>query len=441
MKQIIEDLYKFDRYLLGVGYDNALDYIKMLIPLNVIEVKSGTKVGDWVIPKEWVIRDGWIKFNGEKIVDYKKDPLAVTVCSLPVNKTVDREELKKHLHASVERPDSYAYSYKFYDRDWGFSMPKNKVLLTPAVDPMAINPEVPQSTDVLPEGQYEVFVDSEDRDGIMKIGVHTIPGKSDREILIFAHLDHPHQANDNLSGVACLIDMAGMMKDRFDHTIKLIFCPETIGSIAYAETQDISKVDFVLSVDSIGNDETLLFQKSFDKFDRLNYCMHLAVAGQGVSYRKGEFRHEYGADEYYFNDPKVGIPGIFLTRLPYKEYHTADDTPDKIIDEKIKEVQRVILKCIDFYERDYIPEMLVKGPIMRSKYGIQATDKMLNKELDYLFYSIDGKKYLTDIIMSLGVGFDFAYDILNKLGKENVRRVNPSKVKKQSTSTKKHKRL
>jgi hypothetical protein len=66
---------------------------------------------------------------------------------------------------------------------------------------------------------------------------------------------------------------------------------------------------------------------------------------------------------------------------------------------------------------------------------------MLNKELDYLFYSIDGKRYLSDIIMSLGVGFDFAYDTLKKLGEQNVRRINPGQVKKQSPAAKKHKRL
>jgi aminopeptidase-like protein len=434
MNDIIKDLFKFDRYLLGSGYESALDYIKMLIPLKVISIPSGTKVGDWTVPKEWIIRDAWVKFNGEKILDFKKDPLCVTQCSLPVDKLVTLDEFKKHLMISDERPDAYSFDYAFYDRRWGFTMPKNKILKTlPANEG-----EVPKTEDVLKEGEYHVFVDSDDRDGEMKIGVHTIKGKTDREILLFAHLDHPYQANDNLSAVACLIDLAGHLKGRFEHTIKIIFCPETIGSIAYAETQDISKVDFVLALDSIGNDDTLLFQKAFDKFDRLNYCMHLAVAGQGVSYRKGDFRFQYGADEYYFNDPKVGIPGIFISRLPFNEYHTSDDTPDKVIDEKLKEVQRVILKCIDFYERDYIPKMNIRGPIMRSKYGIQTDDKMLNKELDYLFYSIDGKRYLTDIIMSLGIGFDFAYDVLAKIEKHGgISRITPSEKGLKKTSKKK----
>ena len=428
MKQIIEDLFKLDRQLLGEGYHNALAYISHLLPLEVKTIKSGTKVGDWTIPNEWVIRDGWIKFNGEKLVDYKKNPLCITVYSLPINKKVTLEELKKHLHSVVDVPKAYAYDYRFYDRDWGFTIPYEESLK-------------------LTEGEYEVFIDAEDKKGEMEIGIHTIKGNTDKEILLFAHLDHAYMANDNLSGVACLIDMADRLHDGFfDHTIKLIFCPETIGSIAYAETQDISKVDFVLAVDSVGNpldefgkESTLMFQKSFDIYNRLNYCMHLSVAEQGVSYRKGEFRHVYGADEYYFNDPEVGIPGIFLTRLPFVEYHTSEDTPDKISEAKIKEVQNVIYGCIKCYESDFIPKRTgVKGVLMRSKHGIQTSDRALNRDLDYLFFRVDGKKWLSEIIINLGMGMEYALSIVKKLENDKIiQRVNTGKKSVRPSSKKK----
>lgn len=410
MKQIIEDLFKLDRQLLGEGYDFALDYIDERLPLEVFHVKSGTKVGDWVIPNNWIMRSGWIKLNGKKIVDYVENPLCVTVYSQPIHKTMKWDELKSHLHYSTEMPDAYAYDYRFYERDWGFSVPKTVI-------------------DALPtDGEYEVYIDSEDVSGEMSIGVHTIPGKTDREILLFAHLDHPYQANDNLSGVACLMDLAPQLVGKFEHTIKIIFCPETIGSIAYAETQGLIKTDFVIALDSIGNDNTLLFQKAFNTTHRLNYCAHLAVAGQGISYRKGEFRLIAGADEYYFNDPLVGKPGLFLSRLPYKEYHTSADMPDKIIEEKIKEVQKVILKTIEFYEHDYIPARTMEsfGPLMRSRHGIQTPDKMMNRDLDYLYYNIDGKKWLSELVIGLGMGFEYGESVLNKLIEDNViRRTNP----------------
>lgn len=425
MKEIIEDLFKMNRNLLGEGYDSAIEYINTFMPLEIIRVPTDTKVGTWYVPDEWVIRDGWIKLNGEKIADYKKDPLCVTVYSLPVNEKVTWDVLKKHLHISDEQPKAFSYDYRFYDKDWGFSMPKEEVA------------KLPQ------DAEYEVFIDAEHISGEMKIGIHTIKGSSEREILLFAHLDHPYQANDNLSGVACLMDMARKLQGKFKHTIKLIFCPETIGSIAYAELTDISKVDFVIAVDSIGNDNTLLFQKAYDKMDRTNFCLHLAVAGQGVSYRKGDFRLVYGADEYYFNDPKVGIPGFFLSRLPFDEYHTSGDTPDKIKYEKIEEVQKVIIKMIDIYEKDFIPERLFKGPLMRSKFGIQSSDKNMNRELDFLMYDMDGKKWLSELVIGLGIDFDYAYRVLQVLINSDVvtttdGRPDAGKVKIKPSSRKKH---
>ena len=419
MLNIIKDLFGFDRQLLGAGYDSAIDYIKMLIDLKIIEVKSGTKVGDWTVPPEWVVKDAWVKYkvdgkyaigSDEKLLDYKKDPLCLSAYSIPVNQTMTLEELKKRLYTSDDRPDAYEYSTNFYERDWAFSLPKNKIK-------------------DLKEGEYEVFIDSEFREGTMKIGVHTIKGKSDREVLLFAHLDHPYQANDNLSGVAALIDLTKILKGRFDHTIKIIFCPETIGSIAYAETQDISKVDFVIAVDAIGNDNILTIQNAYDKTARINNCIHQATISQGADFRKGEFRYVLGSDEYYFNDPKVGIPGVFISRVPYPEYHTSDDKPEIIKDEKLKEVQRVILRTIEIYEKDYIPKLKIKGVVMRSKYGIQAQDRLMNLQIDKLFFSMDGKRYLTDLIAQLGISFDNAYQMLEKLG-DKITKVNGKKKAK-----------
>ena len=70
MLKIIQDLYELPRYLMGEGYDKSLKYINKIVPLDVISVPSGTKFGPWTVPDEWIIRDGWVKYNGEKIIDF-----------------------------------------------------------------------------------------------------------------------------------------------------------------------------------------------------------------------------------------------------------------------------------------------------------------------------------------------------------------------------------
>jgi aminopeptidase-like protein len=459
MEQIIKDLFQFNRTLIGEGYDSALQYIQHLIPLEVIKVKSGTKVGDWTVPDEWIIRDGWVKLNGEKILDYTEQPLSVMVGSDPIHTTVDKKEFMDHLHISDEKPDATAYAFNFYEPGWGFSMPKNKVkeevlmncvggVCTPIVKELDEsvgqvrydNMETKQEWhDLLPEGDYEVFIDSEKKPGTMKIGIHTIPGKTDREILIFTHLDHPYQANDGLSGVACLLNLVESVKLMgFDHTIKLIFCPETIGGIAYATLQDISKVDFVIGLCSVGNEGSMLIQKAFDKDSRLNAVMHLAHSGQAIDYRKADFRFLAGGEEYFFNYQMVGIPGIFLSRIgdKFDHYHTSDDTPEKINYDKIKEAEKAILKIIEVYEKDFIPVRKIKGPLMRSKYDVQTPHKMVNLSLDYLWYDIDGKKYLSEIILPLGLSFETAYELTEKCNA--ISRLDTSKKQKSKVARKKH---
>ncbi len=403
--------------LLGEGYDNRLEYLKHLIDLEVIEIPSGTIFGTWEVPEEWVIRDAWIKYKGKKILDYKKDPLSVVIGSIPVNKTVTLEELRTHWHYSDEMPDSTPYTFKFYDKDWGFCLPKNKIKekndegILNGVKLADGTDFVPEYKDKLKEGDYEVFIDSEYRPGTMKLGVHTIKGKSDREVLLFAHLDHPYQANDNLSAVACLVDLSKKMD--CEHTIKIIFCPETIGSIAYAHTQDLSKVDFVIAVDVAGNDNSIMLQKSWQEDDKVNRMAHLAIMQMGKTYRKGQFRATIGSDEYAFNDPKVGIPGILLSRWPYKEYHTSEDTPEKIIYENIVEVGRVIKKIILYAEQDFIPVRNYIGPTRLSKYGLHTGNKQLNLSYDYFFYAMDGKLSLAELCCLFGLNFEFVLEKIN----------------------------
>jgi aminopeptidase-like protein len=420
IKQIIENLYLYPRYLLGNGYDQALDYINNIIPLEIHSFKSGTKALDWTIPEEWVIRDAWVKFDGKKILDYKKNKLCLAQGSIAFSGKMGVEEFKKHLRYSDSKPDSYSYDYILYDKDWRFTMPRNKIKEKASVL-MENSAEIKDEwKDILEEGEYEVFIDSEYVPGEMKIGVHTIKGKTDKEILLFAHLDHPHQANDNLSAVAGLITMADKIKEAgFEHTIKLVFCPETIGSITYAAKLPIDKVEFMVALDCIGNDDTVLFQKTYEGTERINRCCQLALQGQGASYRAGQFRLLIGSDEYVFNDPQIGIPGIMLSRWSengYTEYHTADDTPDIIKEDKIIEIQDVILKTIEIYEKDFIPTRH-KGPLMRSKYGVQTPYKLMNRNLDYLWYDIDGKKYLSEIISPMGLSFDYAYDVIKDICK------------------------
>jgi aminopeptidase-like protein len=396
MTNIIEKLFPYNATLLGEGYDARLNILRKELSLEIMEVPSGTEFGTWTVPEEWVVRDAWVKYKGKKILDYKKQPLSLVVGSLPFSGKVDLKELTEHLYWSDERPDATPYVMKYYEKVWGFCLPKEK-------------------KEKLKEGEYEIFIDTEYKPGHLKLAVHTIPGKSDREILLFAHLDHAFQANDNLSGVACMLDIKNRIKS--DHTIKIILLPETIGSIAYAHIADLSKVEFVIAVDICGNDKPILMLKSFDPEAKINRIAHCALQMIGKGYNKGKFRATIGSDETVFNDPLIGIPGICLTThdKTWLDYHTEFDTPDKIAFDKITEMADLILKIIDVADRDYIPKRNFKGPLFRTKYKLQSGLKQLNLNYDYFFYRIDGKISLAELCADHELNFSVMYEVMEKI--------------------------
>lgn len=444
MKQIIENLFKLNRTILGEGIDNAFEYLKHLLDFKIYEFKTGETYGTWTIPQEWIVKDAWVKHKGKKIIDYQKQPLSLMVYAEPFKGIIDKDELKKHLFISDEKPQAIPYEYSFYKKQWGFSVPKDFVYkkanvcldctndlrdIDPAVGKVRIDGITDKETviDNLKNGKYEVFIDTEFRDGIMKVAEYTIKGESDREIILIAHLDHPFQANDNLSAVACLVDLAKKIKCK--HTVKIVLCPETIGSAAYALSRDLSKTDFVISVECIGNKNSVLLQKSWKADCRINKVAHLAVSNSGEDYRKGNFRSLLGGDEYVFNDPNLNIPGILLSRFPFDEYHTSADTPDKIDYENIEKIQKIILKIIDIYEKDYIPVKVFDGTLFREKFGVQTFEKKLNLAMDYFIYAIDGKTPLSLIVSDCGLNFDYCYSLLEELKKSDHISVNNCETK------------
>src|SRR5947207_16018933 len=65
---LIRELYPICRSITGEGFRDTLARIRNEIPLDVHEVPSGTQVFDWTVPKEWNIRDAYVKnTRGERI--------------------------------------------------------------------------------------------------------------------------------------------------------------------------------------------------------------------------------------------------------------------------------------------------------------------------------------------------------------------------------------
>ena len=136
------ELYPICRSITGDGIRRTLAMIQDRIPLQISEVPTGTPVFDWTVPKEWNIRDAYIKDSrGQRVVDFQRHNLHIVNYSVPVRATLSLSELQSHLHTLSEYPDWIPYRTSYYHENWGFCLSHKQML-------------------ALENGDYEVCIDS-----------------------------------------------------------------------------------------------------------------------------------------------------------------------------------------------------------------------------------------------------------------------------------------
>src|SRR6266481_7532976 len=179
----MSELYPICRSITGNGVRETLRRIAEIIPLQIREIPSGTKVFDWTVPREWNIRDAWVKDStGKRIIDFRRCNLHVVNYSIPVHRRMSLQELKPHLHSLPDCPEWIPYRTSYYDETWGFCLAHREL-------------------EALQDGEYEVCVDATLENGHLSYGEFVLPGRSSDEILISSHICHPSLCNDNLSGI------------------------------------------------------------------------------------------------------------------------------------------------------------------------------------------------------------------------------------------------
>ena len=83
----VKELFPINRSLTGEGVDQTLKFIaKHSSNLKITKIKSGTKVYDWTIPKEWHVKKAYIQtLDGEKVIDFKNNNLHLVGYSKKIN--------------------------------------------------------------------------------------------------------------------------------------------------------------------------------------------------------------------------------------------------------------------------------------------------------------------------------------------------------------------
>jgi aminopeptidase-like protein len=329
------------RSITGEGVRQTLREIGSHLPLKLHEVPTGTEVFDWTIPREWNIRDAYIKNSaGDKIVDFAQSNLHVMSYSVPVRQHVSLAELKQHIHTLPEQPNWIPYRTSYYADGWAFCMAHRQL-------------------EGLREETYEVVIDSSLESGSLTYGEYLHKGETDEEFLLSAHVCHPSLANDNCSGVAVLTHLARqMVRLRTRLSYRFLFAPGTIGAIAWLAVNEAQsrRIKHGLVVSMIGDGGGPTYKKTRRGDAAIDRAMAHILRHSGLTPTIEDFS-PYGYDERQYCSPGFDLPVGLFQRSKYgtiPEYHTSADNLAFVKPEHLQESYAVIAKTIGAIEHDAV---------------------------------------------------------------------------------------
>ncbi len=410
MYALIAELFPICRSITGDGVRQTLKRLQQIIPLDIHEVPTGTEVFDWTVPREWNIRDAYVKNSkGEKIIDFQKSNLHVMNYSVPIKRVVVLSELREHLFTLPDHPDWIPYRTSYYQENWGFCLSHNQSL-------------------ALEDGSYEVVVDSTLENGSLSYGELYLPGEEVDEVLISCHICHPSLANDNLSGVslsAILAKNLGAAAHRYSY--RFLFIPGTIGSITWLSINEatVNRIKHGLVISGVGDPGQITYKKSRRGDAEVDRAAVHALAHCGESYSIREF-HPYGYDERQYCSPGFNLPVGRLSRTAYgeyPEYHTSGDNLNFIRPEYLGKSLRTVFEIIGVLEgnRVYV-NLNPKCEPQLGKRGLYSTIGTNELALLWLLNLSDGGHDLLDIAERSGLAFASVEDSAQRLSNSGLLR-------------------
>lgn len=406
-----KELWGLNRSITGSGLRQTLVKIQDHLPeLAIKSVASGTRVFDWTVPKEWEVKRAFIITpTGEKICDFQQNNLHLLGYSTPIQKTLSLEELEKHLYSLPDQPDAIPYITSYYEERWGFCISDD-------------------DRKKLVDGDYKVLIESRLFDGFLNYGELILKGETEEEIFLSTYVCHPSMANNELSGPCVVTFLAKWLKELTDrrYTYRIIFIPETIGSITYISTNfEEMKKNIIagFNVSCVGDNRTYSYLPS-----RKGNTLSDQVAKHVLGWIHPQYSRftwsDRGSDERQYCSPGVDLPVASIMRTKfheYPEYHTSlDDLENVVTPEGLDGGYEALKKALELLEKNEVfkvsvlcePQMGKRGmyPAISTKKSREEVKLMM----DFISWC-DGEHSLLDIADKLSVPAWVLYGLVEKL--------------------------
>jgi len=357
-----KDLFSICRSITGDGTRMTLSYFEKINPeFRRLKFKTGQKVFDWEIPKEWNIKDAYLEHeSGERYAEFKKCNLHIVGYSKPVNKKISKKELLNYIHTQKDQPDSIPYVTSYYKERWGFCLSENQ-------------------KSKLPDGNYKVIIDSDLKNGNLELSDAIFKGKTKKEIFFSSYICHPSMANNELSGPVLLNAIMHYIKSNYPKskfTYRFVLLPETIGSIAYlSKFMKVMKSNMIcgFNLTCVGDERAYSYVGSRKGNTLADDAIEAALFG--LSNVKKYSYLDRGSDERQYCAPGIDLPVCCFSRSrsEYPEYHTHKDNFNVVTQKGLEGSFNVVKKIIDAIELELYPKTTMFGEPNLGKRGLYPT--------------------------------------------------------------------
>lgn len=421
MLALAAEMFPWHRSITGSGLRQTLGRIAQEIPLSLHEVPSGTAAFDFKIPLEWTIRDAYVaNSTGQRMIDYHACNLHVVNNSQGVRRVMTWNELQPHLHSLPEKPAWIPYRTAYFRDEWGFCLAhhdREKIAARGG------------------EQRYTICIDAEHRPGSLTYGECFLPGETEEEVLLHAHICHPSLANDNLSGIVVAVALVQALSlwPRRRYGYRFVFAPATIGAIAWlsrnAETLPRIRHGLVLAL--LGDSRPLTYKRSQQHNATIDWALIHVLSERGQEYRILDFE-PWGYDERQFCSPGIDLPMGRLSRSTegeYAEYHSSADNLSLLSAASLAESLECLLATMRLLEDDVVyqnkapraePQLGRRG--LYSGFGTIGIDPALQQAVLWVLNQSQGTRGLREIAQRSGISMELIQQASELLLKHDLLR-------------------
>jgi aminopeptidase-like protein len=396
MHAFVSTLFPICRSITGAGVRATLSAISEHLPgLEIHSVPSGTRSFDWTVPDEWNISSARLTGpDGQKIVDFADHNLHVLGYSEPIDCVLSLEELQPHLYSLPDQPELIPYVTSYYQRRWGFC-------LTHA-----------QRQRLVP-GEYRAVIRSTLAPGCLNYGELIVHGASEQEVFLSTYVCHPSMANNELSGPAVTTWLAKWVRSApRRYTYRIIFIPETIGSIVYlSRNLATMKANIIagFNISCVGDERCYSFLPSRNGSTLSDRVAIHVLEATDPAYIRYSFL-DRGSDERQYCAPGIDLPVSSLMRSKYgeyPEYHTSGDDLKLVTPLGLEGAYSALRQCLELIESNRVyrasvlcePQLGKRGlyPTISTKSSTAKVQTMMN-----LLAYCDGRADLLEVAKTIG---------------------------------------